>query len=94
MASIYYKGNKYFGGTGRSYGGDIPPASNLGSDGDYYYLMDDGVASIIYVKINGTWIEVYGGDVIIEGGDLYYADDAHYAIIGENNIGMEGVMNE
>ncbi len=93
MASIHYKGNKYFGGTGKSDGGDMPPASNFGSDGDYYYLISEGVAAVIYVKINGVWVEVYGGDVIIEGGEQYYASYGKFKSIGKNNLGMEGVVN-
>lgn len=94
MASIYYKGNKYFGGTGKSYGGTSIPTSALGSDGDYYYLISDGVASVIYVKLNGTWVEVYGGDVIIQEGEKYYAEYGQFRIVGDGNLGMEGVVND
>ncbi len=92
MSSIYYQGEQYLGGTGQSYGGTTPPSSSLGNNGDYYYLIgSDNKASVVYVKLNNSWIEIYGGDVIT--GTPYYTNYGNFKTIGNNNIGMEGIIN-
>lgn len=97
MGTIYYQGIQYSGaGTSSTpYGGTTPPSSSLGKNGDYYYLLNgNNKVAIIYVKLNNEWIEIEGGDVIIQEGEQYYAEYGQFKIIGEGNLGMEGVVND
>lgn len=97
MGTIYYQGIQYSGtGAGtNSYGGTTPPSSDLGNNGDYYYLLNENnKVAIIYVKLNNEWIEIEGGDVIIQEGEKYYAEYGQFKIAGDGNLGMEGVVND
>lgn len=96
MSAIFYNGELYASGGGSAYGGTNTPTSDIGSDGDFYYQFNElSEVAVSYVKIDGTWHKIAGGDVIIiEGGEPYYEDDGRYEISGNNNEGMEGVIDE
>lgn len=95
MSAIFYKGKAYISGAGgsKAYGGtDAPPAS-LGKEGSYYFQWDDsGDVKIVYIKLDGAWHKIEGGDII--GGGTTYTDYAKYSIAGYKNMGMEGTINE
>lgn len=97
MGVIFYKDKMYSSGNGYSYGGDTPPSSSIGNDGDYYYLWDtSGKVQITYVKIGGEWHEIAGGDINI--GDAYYTNSGYDVLMATvtDNDGMahEGAKEE
>ena len=99
MGTIYYQGQQYLGGTGQTYGGTTPPSSSLGNNGDYYYLIgSNGKASIVYVKLNNSWIEIYGGDVTIinhtYGGNFAEGYDLNTMIKDIGKSYYENAMSE
>jgi hypothetical protein len=53
------------GGGGNSYGGTSVPSASQGTNGDYYYQYDltTGDVQITYVKLNGVWHKIAGGDI-------------------------------
>mgnify|MGYP007115369936 CR=1 FL=1 len=79
-------------GGGKAWGGYNIPTSDIGSDGDYYYQFNqnDEVA-ITYVKINGTWYKIEGGDA---GGEETCSSYGQYNLDGVgNNIGLEAYLS-
>lgn len=79
-------------GGGKAWGGYNIPSSDIGSDGDYYYQFNqDGDVAITYVKINGLWYKIAGGDA---GGAENCSIYGFYNIDGiGNNIGMEAYLS-
>jgi phage minor structural protein len=79
-------------GGGKAWGGYNIPTSDIGSDGDYYYQFNqDGDVAITYVKINGLWYKIAGGDA---GGAENCSIYGFYNIDGiGNNIGMEAYLS-
>lgn len=78
-------------GGGKAWGGYNIPTSDIGSDGDYYYQFNqnDEVA-ITYVKINGTWYKIEGGDA---GGGEYCSSYGQFNLDGVgNNVGLEAYL--
>lgn len=79
-------------GGGKAWGGYSIPTSDIGSDGDYYYQFNqnDEVA-ITYVKINGTWYKIDGGDA---GGEEYCSSYGQFNLDGVgNNVGLEDYIS-
>ena len=79
-------------GGGKAWGGYNIPTSDIGSDGDYYYQFNqnDEVA-ITYVKINGTWYKIEGGDA---GGEEYCSSYGQFNLDGiGNNVGLEAYVS-
>ena len=79
-------------GGGKAWGGYSIPTSDIGSDGDYYYQFNqnDEVA-ITYVKINGTWYKIEGGDA---GGEEYCSSYGQFNLDGVgNNVGLEAYLS-
>ena len=79
-------------GGGKAWGGYNIPTSDIGSDGDYYYQFNqnDEVA-ITYVKINGTWYKIEGGDA---GGGEYCSSYGQFNLDGiGNNVGLEAYVS-
>ncbi len=80
------------GGGTTAYGGTTPPAASLGNNGDFYYQYDsieDEMTMTFYVKLNNAWRKI----LTPSGGDLYYTDYGRTTMVGESNMGMEGVKN-
>lgn len=92
MSAIFYNGELYASGGGSAYGGTNTPTSDIGSDGDFYYQFNElSEVAVSYVKIDGAWHKVAGGDVI--DGDVTSTNYGQYAMVGNHNIGMEVDFN-
>lgn len=98
MAGAIAYNNKIYatgGGGGKAYGGTATPTAGIGKNGDYYYQYDGETSEvrIIYVKLDGEWHKIDGGDVIIYEGEATYSEKP-YVMPLVSDLAQEGEISD